>query len=66
MTKPAQHVAVRLDEATIARVEALVPHITQARHDATRSDVLGLLVKASLPHAENDPSFLPALMTDSC
>jgi hypothetical protein len=57
-----QHVAVRLDEETIARVEALVPRIAHARHDATRSDVLGLLVAASLPQAERDPAFLPAML----
>ena len=66
MTNPAQHCAVRLDEATIARVEALVPHITCGRHNATRSDVMRLLITDGLVRVEKDPQLLQAMMTDSC
>ena len=66
MTKPAQHVAVRLDEATIARVEALVPHITSGRHEATRSDVMRLLITDGLVRVERDPRLLRAMMANSC
>ena len=66
MTEPAQHVAVRLDEATIARVEALVPHLPSGRHEATRSDVMRLLITDGLVRVEKDPRLLRTMMTDSC
>jgi hypothetical protein len=49
--KPAQprgHVAVRLDEATIARLDALLPLYALPGRDATRSDGLRAVILAGL------------------
>jgi len=55
MTKPEQNfVAVRLDEATQARIDALVPHLSK-EWQATRSDVMRALLLMALEAAEKDP-----------
>jgi len=50
-----QHVAVRLDDETIARVDALIPLLSTPWRRARRSDVLRALILAGLDyHAKND------------
>jgi len=43
-----KHVAVRLDEQTLARVDALIPVLSTAWRRAKRSDVLRALIHAGL------------------
>jgi len=43
-----KHVAVRLDEQTLARVDALIPVLSTAWHRAKRSEVLRALLHAGL------------------
>jgi hypothetical protein len=43
-----KHVAVRLDEQTLARVDALIPDFSTPWHPAKRSDVLRALIHAGL------------------
>jgi hypothetical protein len=43
-----KHVAVRLDEETLARVDALIPTLSTSWHRAKRSDVLRALIHAGL------------------
>ena len=43
-----QHVAVRLDEQTLARVDALIPNLSTPWRAAKRSDVLRALILAGL------------------
>ena len=43
-----QHVAVRLDEHTLARVDALIPSFSTPWRKARRSDVLRALILAGL------------------
>lgn len=45
---PRGHVAVRLDEPTIARVDALLPLYALPGRDATRSDGLRAVILAGL------------------
>ena len=54
MKVPAHHVSVRLDDALIARIDALVPHLSKDRR-ATRSDALRLVLLTALDKAEKDP-----------
>lgn len=42
------HVSVRLDEATMARVDALRPHFSTHWRSATRSDILRVLIRVGL------------------
>jgi hypothetical protein len=58
MSQPSEHVAVRLDQIVIARIEALSTQISQPGRDATRTDVLRKLILRGLEHAEKDPAFL--------
>jgi hypothetical protein len=58
-------VGIRLDETTLARVEAVVRQLSTEWHDATRSDVLRVLITASLTHLENDPEALRKLLPPS-
>ena len=58
MKKHDEHVAVRLDEITIARIDALRAKLAQPWGDATRSDVLREIIVKALDRAEQDPSFL--------
>jgi hypothetical protein len=53
------HVAVRLDPATIDRVDALVPALTTPWRQATRSDVLRMLVLAGLETKEGASPIKP-------
>ncbi len=46
--RPRGHVAVRLDEATIARLDALLPLYALPGRDATRSDGLRAVILAGL------------------
>lgn len=43
-----RHVAVRLDEQTLARVDALIPALSTPWRRARRSDVLRALIHAGL------------------
>lgn len=43
-----KHVAVRLDEPTLAQVDALIPALSTPWHKAKRSDVLRALIHAGL------------------
>ncbi|APR82610.1 Hypothetical protein A7982_07959 [Minicystis rosea] len=52
------HVAVRLDETTIARIDALVPRLSTDWLHVTRSDVLRSLLLRALEEAEKDLDFL--------
>jgi hypothetical protein len=44
--KPADHVAVRLDEETIARLDALIPALSTEWRGALHSDALRAVVSA--------------------
>jgi metal-responsive CopG/Arc/MetJ family transcriptional regulator len=60
--KPSEHVAVRLDETLLARVDALIPQLSEPWHAATRSEVLRKLILTGLDLAERDPSLLGATL----
>ena len=47
-------VSIRLDEATMARVDALVPQFSSEWRRATRSDVLRALIVVALSHYERE------------
>jgi hypothetical protein len=49
---PTYHVAVRLDEATVTRVDALCPSLSTSWHQASRSDALRAIILAGLPIVE--------------
>lgn len=53
---PRGHVAVRLDEATIARLDALLPLYALPGRDATRSDGLRAVILAGLEIEERRAS----------
>ena len=55
MKVPAHHVSVRLDDALIARIDALIPRVSVAWRDGKRSDVLREVIKLGLEHFERDP-----------
>jgi len=55
MTLPSQLVSVRLDDATIARIDALLPMFADAGRDGIRSDVLREIIRLGLEHFERDP-----------
>jgi len=46
------HVSVRLDARTVARVDALAPQLSTEWRRATRSDVLRALILSALEHYE--------------
>lgn len=50
--------AVRLDEATLARLDALAPHLSNAGHEATRSDVMRGCLLTGLPLLEKEHGIL--------
>jgi hypothetical protein len=52
---PLRSVVVRLDDATIARIEALRPIFSTTGRDATCSDVLREVVLRGLERFERDP-----------
>lgn len=45
---PNRHVAVRLDESTLARIDALIPTLSTPWRQARRSDVLRALILTGL------------------
>ncbi|MEP7121477.1 MAG: hypothetical protein ABJE95_11225 [Byssovorax sp.] len=49
---PKDHVAVRLDNPTLERVDALKDVLSTAWHEATRSDILRALILTGLEHLE--------------
>lgn len=49
-----EHVAVRLDQETLARIDAIRPLLTSEWRDATRSDVLRSLLLAGLVAYEKE------------
>jgi hypothetical protein len=49
-----QYVAVRLDDATIARVDALVPTLSPPGYKGTPSDVLRTLIHEALARFERE------------
>jgi hypothetical protein len=60
MAKPEQSfVAVRLDAATQARIDALVPHLS-TQWQATQQDVMRALLRMALEDAEKDPEHFAA------
>lgn len=60
------HVSVRLDPPTLARVDALIPLIRIEGRPATRSDVLRVLVASALERNELPTSAeLPGVDADT-
>jgi hypothetical protein len=47
-------VTLRLDEATIARIDALRPLLSTRVRDATRAEALRLIIRAGLDCVEHD------------
>ena len=47
-----QHIALRLDAPTVARVDALIPSLCSSWYAANRSDVMRALVMEALPILE--------------
>lgn len=59
------HVSVRLDPPTLARVDALIPLLRIEGRAATRSDVLRVLIASALERNELPKSGeLPGIDTD--
>jgi hypothetical protein len=58
-TTPRGNVAVRLDDATIARLEALLPMYSLPGREATRSDGLRAVILAGLEIEERRRGQLP-------
>jgi hypothetical protein len=56
---PTRHVAVRMDEAVVARIDALIPSLSTPWHEATRSDALRSLVLVGLDKMKNDRETAP-------
>jgi hypothetical protein len=58
-TKPprtvSQHVALRLDDAVIARIDAFIPLLSTDWHKATRSEVLRAAILRGLDLFDRDP-----------
>jgi hypothetical protein len=52
--KRENHVSVRLDAATLARVDAWIPGDRSLRPRVTRSDVLRALIIIALEHVDRD------------
>ncbi len=58
--------AVRIGEDVQERLDALVPKLSTAWHEATRSDVLRAVLMRGLPLVEKDHKVkLPVSMADS-
>ena len=51
---PKDHVAVRLDNATLGRIDALKEVLTTPWHEATRSDILRALILTGLESLEQN------------
>jgi|HubBroStandDraft_6_1064221.scaffolds.fasta_scaffold141627_2 hypothetical protein len=58
MEKHDQHVAVRLDDDIVARIDALLPKLARPWGEPTRSEVIRLMLTTALDRAEKDPTFL--------
>jgi hypothetical protein len=56
---PTRHVAVFLDEAIVARVDALIPGLSTPWNKATRASALRSLVLLGLDKTENDRETAP-------
>jgi len=54
-TTDKKYVAVRLDDEVVARVDALLPHLSRPGMRATRSDALRMLLMRALADVEKDP-----------
>lgn len=54
------HVSIRLDEATMARIDALGDVFSTEWHVATRSDILRALILLSLVRYERELGLVPA------
>ena len=48
------HVSIRLDETTMARVEALAPRFSTDWRTATRSEVIRALILSAVEHFESE------------
>ena len=53
------HVAVRMDDTLLARVDALIPVLSTNWHRASRSDVLRACILAGLPVIEKRAAKTP-------
>jgi hypothetical protein len=51
---PKDHVAVRLDTATLSRIDALKDILTTPWHEATRSDILRAVILTGLDSLEQE------------
>lgn len=51
---PKDHVAVRLDTATLSRIDALKDVLTTPWHEATRSDILRAVIITGLESMEQE------------
>jgi hypothetical protein len=51
---PKDHVAVRLDNATLGRIDALKEVLTTPWHEATRSDILRAVILTGLDDLEQE------------
>ena len=59
MTTPHKdHVAIRLDADTQARLDALTARLSPPSHQATSSEVLRKVILAGLDVLEKDPTYL--------
>ncbi len=56
--KPTQHVAVRLDEGVVARIDALLPRLSTEWRAGKRSDALRALILLGLQRVDADPDAL--------
>ena len=52
---PAEQISVRVDDAIIARIDALLPFFSEPARDSTRSDVLRAAILLGLDNFERDP-----------
>jgi hypothetical protein len=52
------NVAIRIDKETVARLDALAPHVSTPGRRATRSDTLRSVIMLGLRVAEIDPKTL--------
>lgn len=59
MANATQHVAVRLDEETITRVDSLIPVLSMPWRKARRSDVLRALIVVGLEEHAKTGSLPP-------
>ena len=48
-------ISVRVDDAILLRIDALLPIFSEPARDATRSDVLRAAILLGLAHFEHDP-----------